>query len=65
MCRSTCSKKDRAARPLLIDDEGLVDWQSDIRGLMGFADLATIDAQRAVIGRVLGRWLATDGAGVG
>jgi uncharacterized protein YdhG (YjbR/CyaY superfamily) len=54
-------KEDRKAAPVLADDEGLVAWQSDIRGLMGFADRAVVEDQRAAITRLLARWLALGG----
>jgi len=54
-------KEDKKAGPLLADDEGLVDWQSDIRGLIGFADRAEVEDQRAAIGRVVARWLELAG----
>lgn len=52
--------EDKSAPPVLADDEGLVSWRSDTRGLIGFNDLAALERDAAAIGRVVARWLALE-----
>lgn len=52
-------KEDKKGVPVLSDDKGLVSWQSDIRGMLSFTDVADIKAKRAGIADILVRWLAT------
>lgn len=46
--------------PVLLEEEGLVEWASDIRGLIAFADADDIRAKEPALRRVLIRWLAID-----
>src|SRR5688572_9411968 len=50
-------KEDKKGAPVMPDDKGLVSWQSDIRGMMSFADVASIEAKEADIADVISRWL--------
>ena len=52
--------EDKKRAPVLLEDEGIVEWASDIRGFVTFADLADIRAQEPVLRRVLTSWLAID-----
>lgn len=52
--------EDKKGAPVLADDEGLVDWASDIRGLIAFADVDDIRAKEPALRRVLTSWLAID-----
>ena len=49
--------EDRSRPPLLSDDEGLVRWLSDIRGVIPFEDRASVARDAARLGRVLDRWI--------
>lgn len=53
----TTRKETPAAPPVMQDNTGLVEWKSDIRGIMAFADFAEIQRRAAEIADVLGRWL--------
>lgn len=50
--------EDKKAAPIMPDDEGLITWQSDIRGVVACADLADIQHKQAALHRILVRWLA-------
>jgi hypothetical protein len=52
--------EDKKGAPVLTDDEGLVEWASDIRGLITFADADDIRAKEPGVRRVLTGWLAID-----
>ncbi|OYX54190.1 MAG: hypothetical protein B7Y93_07050 [Micrococcales bacterium 32-70-13] len=52
--------EEKKGAPVLADDEGLVAWASDIRGLIAFADAHDIRAKEPALRRVLVGWLAID-----
>ncbi len=52
--------EDRKGAPVLLADEGIVEWASDIRGFVTFTDLADVRAKEAGLRRVLSSWLAID-----
>ena len=52
--------ENRKGTPVLLEDEGIVEWASDIRGFVTFADLADVRAKEPALRRVLARWLAID-----
>lgn len=52
--------EDRKGAPVLLEDEGIVEWASDIRGFVTFADVADVRAKEPVLRRVLMSWLAID-----
>ncbi|WP_179873100.1 DUF1801 domain-containing protein [Microcella indica] len=52
--------ENRKGAPVLLEDEGIVEWASDVRGFVTFADAADIRAKEPALGRVLSSWLAID-----
>lgn len=52
--------ENRKGTPVLLEDAGIVEWASDIRGFVTFADLADIRANEPLLRRVLTSWLAID-----
>lgn len=50
-------KEDKKAPPILTGDHGLIEWKSDIRGVMAFKSSSEIDEHRDDITDVLKRWL--------
>ena len=52
--------ENKKGDPVLADDEGLVEWASDIRGLVALADVDDLRAKEPALRRVLTRWLAID-----
>ncbi len=57
--------ENKKGAPVLLADEGIVEWASDIRGFVTFADLADIRAQEPAVRRVLAGWLAIDHRALG
>ena len=55
--RGASRPEDRSRPPLISDDEGLVRWLSDIRGLIVLPDLAAVSRDAAALDRVVGRWI--------
>ncbi len=51
-------KEDKSGKPILADDEGLLEWASDIRGAISFADLSDIQAKEPQLKKTIKRWLA-------
>lgn len=52
--------EDKKGAPVLPDDAGIVEWASDIRGFITFADVDDIRAKQMELKRVLSAWLAID-----
>ncbi|MBX9471674.1 DUF1801 domain-containing protein [Microcella sp.] len=52
--------ENKKGQPVLADDGGIVEWASDIRGLITFAGVDDIRENQAVLRRVLVGWLALD-----
>lgn len=52
--------ENKNGSPVLGTDEGLVEWASDIRGLIAFDDDDDIRAKEPALRRVLTGWLAID-----
>ena len=50
--------ENKKGAPALADDSGLISWQSDIRGVLTFTDLADIKAKQKVVTDILSHWLA-------
>lgn len=51
-------KEDKKGAPVLADASGLVAWQSDIRGILTFADLDDVRAKQTAVADIVARWLA-------
>lgn len=51
-------KETKGGKPLLAEDFGLVQWSSDIRGVISFHDLSDIEKQEEKLAQILQRWLA-------
>ncbi|MER7070544.1 DUF1801 domain-containing protein [Terrabacter sp. NPDC000476] len=58
----TARAEQRGRPPVLGDDEGLVRWLSDIRGVILFPDLTFLRQNQAALERVLERWTALAGS---
>ncbi len=50
--------ENKKCDPILADDSGLVKWQSDIRGIVSFIDLADVEAKQDEVADLVKRWLA-------
>ena len=51
-------KEDKKAKPILIEDEGIVEWNSDIRGTIVFDGISDIESKKLSLQKVIKRWLA-------
>jgi hypothetical protein len=51
-------KENKKGDPVLKDATGLIEWSSDIRGVLSFEDLADIQSKRSVVARIIKDWLA-------
>ena len=51
-------KEDKKGEPVIKGDSGLVEWSSDIRGVMSFANLEEIKAKSDVVRKFIIKWLS-------
>ncbi len=50
--------EDRKAKPVMNDESGLIEWISNIRGIITFADNADVIAKRNTLKAIIKNWLA-------
>ena len=50
-------QEDKHGAPVLAADEGIVEWSSNIRGVVSFDSLQAIEAKKSQLLSVLKRWL--------
>lgn len=50
-------KENKKGQPVLKDDSGVLDWQSDIRAIAAFDTLREIEEKRPVLTKLLHDWL--------
>lgn len=55
--RGAGQPEDRSRAPRLSEDEGLVRWISDIRGVIAFPDLDGLKRDEEALSRVVARWI--------
>lgn len=51
-------KEDKKGTPVLSDESGLIEWASDIRGMITFQSLHDITLHEASLRTILKNWLA-------
>lgn len=51
-------KENKKGAPIIDDNTGLIDWNSDIRGMFKFKDLSDIENKKDKISLILKQWLA-------
>jgi hypothetical protein len=49
--------EDKKGAPIMADDANMISWQSNIRGVISFANLDDIIAKRTQLGDIISRWL--------
>lgn len=49
--------EDKNGKPILDDSSGLIEWKSDIRGVITFTDLDDIKAKELQFSSILDQWL--------
>lgn len=50
-------KENKSGKPVLVEDEGIVEWNSDIRGTISFDNMTDIKEKLPSLRKVLKRWL--------
>lgn len=50
-------KEDKKAAPVMKDVSGLIDWSSDIRGVISFQNLEDVVKDKDIISELIQKWL--------
>ena len=50
-------KEDKQGEPAITDPDGLVEWNSDIRGMILFNDMEDVKAKRSKFKKLIKSWL--------
>lgn len=53
----TTRPENKKSKPVMDDSSGLIEWKSDIRGVISFTDLDDIKAKKSQFIRTVGNWL--------
>ena len=51
-------KEDRKATPIMHDESGMVEWSSDIRGMVSFESIVDVTSKSEELKDILGKWLS-------
>jgi hypothetical protein len=52
--------ENKKVEPVMDDSSGLINWKSDTRGVISFADVNDINAKRLQFAAIVDRWLKID-----
>jgi uncharacterized protein YdhG (YjbR/CyaY superfamily) len=52
--------EDKNGMPVMDNPSGLIEWKSDTRGVISFADLDDIQAKRLQFANIVDQWLSID-----
>lgn len=52
------SKEDKKGAPVMQDDSGLIEWSSDIRGMITLTSIESINANMTPLRKIIKGWLA-------
>ncbi len=55
-------KENKKGSPVLQDESGLIEWSSDIRGMMTFNNVEEITSNEAALRRIIKNWLSLPSA---
>jgi Uncharacterized conserved protein len=55
-------KEDKQGAPVMRDESGLIEWSSDIRGMMTFSDIENINSKLASLKKIVEDWLSIPSA---
>lgn len=55
-------KEDKKGSPIMRDDSGLVEWNSDIRGMITFTSINDINSDKDSLKRIIKNWLSITSA---
>lgn len=50
--------ENKSGEPIMADDKHLINWQSDIRGMLSFASIADVKSKQSDVEDIVKRWLA-------
>jgi hypothetical protein len=51
-------KEDRKGEPIMQDDSGLIEWSSDIRGMITFKSIDDVNSNMKALKKVVKNWLS-------
>lgn len=51
-------KENKNAAPIMNDESGLIEWSSDIRGIITFSDIGDITSKQTSLKNILKKWLS-------
>jgi len=54
----TSRKENKKGDPVMEDESGLIEWSSDIRGIVTFADIGDIRSKTIQLRTILEKWLS-------
>ena len=49
--------EDKKGEPVMKDDAGLIEWNSDIRGVITFQDADDVESKKIAVAKIIGDWL--------
>jgi len=55
-------KEDKKGAPVMRDDNGLIEWSSDIRGMITFATIEDINSNLTSLKKIIKDWLSVPSA---
>jgi hypothetical protein len=53
-------KENKKAEPIMSDVAGLIQWNSDIRGMIVFQNIEEVHSKKAAVADIIRRWLAIE-----
>jgi hypothetical protein len=53
-------KENKKGTPVMLDESGLVEWSSDIRGMLTFTDMEAVNSSLASVKNILKSWLSIE-----
>ena len=56
-------KEDKKGTPVMQDDSGLVEWSSDIRGMITISTIEDINSNQESLTKIVKEWLSIPSAG--
>lgn len=53
-------KENKNGEPIMKDDTGFIEWNSDIRGMIVFQNIEDVRAKKEIVAEIIKRWLAIE-----
>lgn len=50
-------KENKKASPVMYDDSGLIEWASDIRGIIAFSSMEDVSSNLTLLRKIVKNWL--------